>query len=62
MHQLIHSLVLGENAETWIKPKENKKYGQLDYPALMDHYCGEVNKAVQIKEAEELLISLFYNN
>ena len=55
MHLLIHGSVQGETAKTWIKPKEKEKDGQIDYLALLDHYGGEGNKVVRIKEVEALI-------
>ena len=46
----------------WTKTKERNQDGQLDYLYLLDHYRGEGNMAVQVKEAEALLKSLIYNN
>ena len=34
----------------------------MDYLALLDHYGGECNKAVRVKEAEALRPSLIYKN
>jgi hypothetical protein len=62
VHQLIHGFVQGETAETWIKPKEKRQDGRLDYKALQAHYGGEGNKSVRIKEAEILRNSLHYKN
>ena len=62
VHQLIHGFVQGETAETWIKPKEKKQDGRLDFKALKAHYGGEGNKSVRIKEAEVLRNSLQYKN
>ena len=62
MHQLIHGFLQGETYKTWIKPKENKQDGRIDYLALLVTYGGEGNKAVSIKEAETLQTSLIYNN
>jgi hypothetical protein len=61
-HQLIHGFVQGETAETWIKPKEKRQNGRLDFIALQAHYGGEGNKSVRIKEAEVLRNSLHYKN
>jgi hypothetical protein len=62
VHQLIHGFVQGETAETWIKPKEKRQNGRLDFQALQAHYGGEGNKSVRIKEAEVLRTSLNYKN
>jgi hypothetical protein len=62
VHQLIHGFVQGEVAETWIKPKEKKQDGRLDYKALEAHYGGEGNKAVRIQEAEVLRTTLHYKS
>jgi hypothetical protein len=62
VHQLIHGFVQGETAETWIKPKEKRQNGRLDFKALQAHYGGEGNKSVRIKEAEVLRNSLHCNN
>jgi hypothetical protein len=62
VHQLIHGFVQGEIAETWIKPKEKKQNGRLDFKALQAHYGGEGNKSVRIKEAEVLRKTLHYKN
>jgi hypothetical protein len=62
VHQLIHGFVQGEIAETWIKPKEKKQDGRLDFMALQAHYGGEGSKSVRIKEAEVLRNSLQYKN
>ena len=62
VHQLIHGFVQGENADTWINPKDGKQDGLLDYLALLDNYGGEDNKAVRVTEAEALWTSLIYKN
>ena len=62
VHQLIHGFVQGEVAETWIKPKEKKQNGRLDFEALQAHYGGEGNKSVRIREAEVLRTSLNYKS
>ena len=62
VHQLIHGFVQGETAETWIKPKEKRQNGRLDFQALQAHYGGEGNKSVRIKEAEVLRTNLSYKN
>jgi hypothetical protein len=62
VHQLIHGFVQGETSETWIKPKEKKQNGRLDFQALQAHYGGEGNKSVRIKEAEVLRTTLAYKN
>jgi hypothetical protein len=59
---LIHGFVHGETAKTWIKPKEKRQNGRLDFKALQAHYGGEGNKSVRIKEAEVLRNSLHYKN
>ena len=62
VHHIIHGFVQVETADTWINFKERKQDNQLDYLALLDHYGGEGNKEVRIKEAESLRTSLIYNN
>ena len=62
VHQLIHVLVKVETSNTWIKPKENMQYGQLDYLSLLAQYGGKGNKAVRIKEADALQTLLIYKN
>ena len=62
VHQLIHGFVQGETSETWIKPREKRQNGRLDYQALLAHYGGEGNKSVRIKEAESLRTTLIYKN
>jgi hypothetical protein len=52
----------GETAEAWIKPKEKRQNGQLDFKARQAHYSGEGNKSVRIKEAEVLRNWLHYKN
>ena len=49
VHQLIYGFVQGENAETWINPKESNQDGRLDYLALLTHYGGEGKKEVRVK-------------
>jgi hypothetical protein len=62
VHQLIHGFMQGETAETWIKPKEKRQNGRLEFRALQAHYGGEGNKSVRIKEAEVLRNLLHYKN
>ena len=62
VHQILHGSVQGENSDTRIKPKESKKYGRLDYLALLAQYGGKGNNTVQIKEAEALWTLLIYKN
>jgi hypothetical protein len=59
---LIHGFVQGETAKTWIKPKEKRQNGRLNFKAVQTHYGGKGNKAVRIKEAEVLRNSLHYKN
>ena len=59
---MIHGFVLNKTAETWIKPREKRHNGRLDYQALLAHYGGEGNKQVRIKEAENLRKTLIYKN
>jgi hypothetical protein len=62
VHQLIRGFLQGEVAETWIKAKEKKQNGRMDYQALRAHYGGEGSKSVRIKEAEVLRTNLAYRN
>ena len=62
VHQLIHGFVQGETAETWIKPKEKKQNGRIDFLALKAHFGGEGNKSVRIQEAELLRNNLTYKS
>ena len=62
VHLVIHGFVQGETEETWIKPKDRKQDGRLEYLSLLAHYGGEVNKSERIKEAEALPTSRIYNN
>jgi hypothetical protein len=62
VHQLIHSFVQGEAAETWIKPIAKRQNGRITYFALKAHYGGEGNKSVRISEAEGLRTTLIYRN
>ena len=62
VHQIIHGFVQGELAENWIKPKERRQDGRIDYMALKAHYGGEGNKAILIKEAESIRDNLSYKN
>jgi hypothetical protein len=62
VHQLIHGFMQGETTKTWIKPKEKRQNGRLDFKALQAHYSGKGNKSVMIKEAEVLRNSFYYKN
>jgi hypothetical protein len=62
VHQIIHGLVQGEIAETWIKPTERRQNGRVAFLALQSHYGGEGNKSVRIKEAEGLRKNLMYKS
>ena len=62
VHQLMHGFLQGDTAETCIKTKYRKQYGQLEYLSLLDNYGGKFNKAVRIKEAEVLRTLLIYKN
>jgi hypothetical protein len=62
VHQLIHGFVQGEIAETWIKPKEKKQDGRIDFQALQAHYGGEGSKSVRIQDAEALRKTLYYKS
>jgi hypothetical protein len=62
VHQMILRFVQGETAKTWIKHKEKKQDGRLDYTALRAHCGGEGNKTLRIKEAESLRKTLQYKN
>lgn len=60
VHQLILSLVQGEQAEQWIKPFLRAKNGRQDMIALRNHFEGEGNTTRRIAEAERLRSSLHY--
>ncbi len=62
VHQLIHGFVQNESAETWIKPRERRRNGRLDYQALLAHHGGEGNQSARIKEAENLRKTFIYKN
>ena len=62
VHQLILSLVQGEQAEQWIKPLLRAKNGREDMVALRNHYEGEGNTSRRIAEAERLRTSLHYKS
>jgi hypothetical protein len=62
VHQILRGLVQGELAENWIKPKEKKQNGRIDFITLKDHYDGEGNKDILIQEAETLRDNLTYKN
>jgi hypothetical protein len=52
VHQLIHSLVQGKTAETWIEPKEKKQDGRVNFQALQAHDGGKGSKSVCVKETK----------
>jgi hypothetical protein len=54
--------VKGETAKTWIKPREKKQEGRLDFHALHAHHGGKGSKTVHIQEAEALWRALSYKS
>jgi hypothetical protein len=54
VHQLIHGFAQGGTAKTWIKPKEKKQDGRIDFQALQAHCSGKGIKSVRIQDAEAL--------
>ena len=62
VHLVIHGFVQGETEETWIKPKDRKQDGRLEYLSLLAHYGGEGIKSVQTKEVEKLRTSLIHKS
>ena len=62
VHQQIHIFVQGGNDDTWIKPRDKKKYGRIDFKHLQAHYGVEYNKALRIKGAEVLRNTVNYKN
>ena len=62
VHQIIFGFLQGEIAEAWIKPKEKKQNGRIDFAALEAHYGGEGNKAIRIAESERMRHNLTYKS
>jgi hypothetical protein len=62
VHLIIKPLVLGENAEQWIKPGFQRKNGRDDLAKLMAHFQGEGNTSRRIQIAEGFWESLHYKH
>ena len=62
VHQLVVSLVTGEQSEQWIKPHMRQQNGRTDVETLRAHFEGEGNTTRRIAEAERLRVSLTYKS
>jgi hypothetical protein len=62
VHQIIQSLVVGEDAEQWVKDIKRYKNGRRDYLALVAHFTGEGNNTRRISDAERLFNTLHYKD
>jgi hypothetical protein len=62
VHQIILGFLQGETAEAWIKPKEKKQDGRIDFKALEAHYGGEGNKKIRVAESERMRHNLTYKS
>ena len=61
-HQIINIFMQGETSETWVKPREKKQHGKVNFKSLQFHYGGEGNIDAQIKESEVMRNILHYKN
>lgn len=62
VHLIIKPLVLGENAEQWIKPGFLKKNGRDDLAKLRDHFQGEGNSTRRVTTADDMWEHLHYKH
>jgi hypothetical protein len=54
VHNVIQSLIVGEDAEQWVKDHKRCKNGRTDFLTLVTHFTGEGNNTRRICDAERL--------
>jgi len=62
VHQIIRSLIVGENAEQWTFEFRQHRCGKRDLEALRAHFRGEGNKSRQIASAIAMSKTLHYKD
>jgi hypothetical protein len=62
VHNNIQSLIVGEDAEQWVKDHKRCKNGRTDFLTLVAHFTGEGNNTRRIGDAELLEKTLQYKD
>ena len=62
VHQIVRSLCIGEESESWLKTTKRFQCGKRDVEALCAHYRGAGNSSRQISEGERLRDTLHYKS
>jgi hypothetical protein len=62
VHNIIQSLIVGEDAEQWVKEHKKLKNGRTDFLNLVAHFTGEGNNTRRIGDAERLEKTLHYKD
>ena len=62
VHNIIQSLIVGEDAEQWVKEHKRSKNGRTDFLTLIAHFTGEGNNTRRIGDAERLEKTLHYKD
>jgi hypothetical protein len=62
VHNIIQSLIVGEDAEQWMKEHKRFKNGRTDFLTVVAHFKGEGNNTRRIGGAELLEEALHYKD
>jgi hypothetical protein len=62
VHNIIQSLIVGEDAEQWVRDHKKSKNGRTDFLTLVAHFTGEGNNTRRIGDAERLEKTLHYKD
>jgi hypothetical protein len=61
-HYVIQSLVVGEDAELWVKDNKRSEIGRTDFLTLVADITGEGNNTDRIGDAERLEKTIHYKD
>jgi hypothetical protein len=62
VHKIIQALIVGEDAEQWVKEHKRYKNGRTDFLTLVAHFTGEGNNTRRVGDAERLEKTLHYKD
>jgi 3-methyladenine DNA glycosylase/8-oxoguanine DNA glycosylase len=62
VHNIIQALIVGEDAEQWVKDHKRAKNGRTDFLTLVAHFTGEGNNTRRVGDAERLEKTLHYKD
>jgi hypothetical protein len=62
VHNIIQSLIVGEDEEQWVKEHKRLKNGRTDFLTIVAHFTGEENNTRRIGDAERLQKTLHYKD